>query len=107
MGPAPMWSSYSARHAAQLIGLPESAVRSCVRAGLIGSADLPLRLSFRDLSALRTVKAVVGAGVPLARVRRELAAIQRQLPPGASLAEVPIEVRDGHLCLRGEPAPLD
>lgn len=100
-----MWSSYSARHAAQLIGLPESAVRSCVRAGLIGTADLPVRLSFRDLSALRTVKAVVGAGIPLARARRELAAIQRQLPPGASLAEVPIEVRDGHLWVRGEPAP--
>jgi hypothetical protein len=99
-----VWSSYSARHAAQLIGLPESAVRSCVRAGLIGSADLPVRLSFRDLSALRTVKSVVGAGVPLARARRELAAIQRLLPPGASLAEVPIEVRDGQLWVRGEPA---
>ena len=101
-----MWSSYSARHAAQLIGLPESAVRSCVRAGLIGSADLPVRLSFRDLSALRTVKSVVGAGIPLARARRELIAIQRQLPPGASLAEIPIEVRNGHLWVRGEPAPL-
>ncbi len=101
-----MWSSYSARHAAQLIGLPESAVRSCVRAGLIGGQDLPVRLSFRDLSALRTVKSVVGAGIPLARARRELVEIQRQLPPGASLAEIPIEVRDGHLWVRGEPAPL-
>ncbi len=101
-----MWSSYSARHAAQLIGLPESAVRSCVRAGLIGGSDLPVRLSFRDLSALRTVKSVVGSGIPLARARRELCEIQRQLPPGASLAEVPIEVRDGHLWVRGEPAPL-
>ena len=99
-----MWSSYSARHAAQLIGLPESAVRSCVRAGLIGTADVPVRLSFRDLSSLRTVKTVVGAGIPLARARRELAAIQRQLPPGASLAEVPIEVRHGQLCVRGEPS---
>ena len=101
-----MWSSYSARHAAQLIGLPESAVRSCVRAGLIGSPDLPVRLSFRDLSALRTVKSVVGAGIPLARARRELIAIQRGLPAGASLAEIPIEVRDGHLWVRGEPMPL-
>ena len=51
-----MWSSYSARHAAQLIGLPESAVRSCIRSGLIGKGgELPARLSFRDLSALRTV----------------------------------------------------
>lgn len=101
-----MWSSYSARHAAQLIGLPESAVRSCVRAGLCGSADVPVRLTFRDLSALRTVKSVLGAGIPLSRARRELAAIARQLPPGASLAELAIEVRDGHLWVRGEPAPL-
>ena len=101
-----MWSSYSARHVAQLIGLPESAVRSCVRAGLIGNPDLPVRLSFRDLSALRTVKSVVGAGIPLARARRELIAIQRALPNGASLAEIPIEVRDGHLWVRGEPMPL-
>ncbi|HVK78171.1 MAG TPA: tetratricopeptide repeat protein, partial [Kofleriaceae bacterium] len=101
-----MWSSYSARHAAQLIGLPESAVRSCVRAGLCGSTDVPVRLSFRDLSALRTVKALVGAGIPLARARKELTEIQRRLPPGASLAELPIEARDGHVYIRGESAPL-
>lgn len=103
---SPVWSSYSARHAAQLIGLPESAVRSCVRAGIVGSVDLPVRLSFRDLSALRTVKALVGAGVPLARARRELLEITRRLPDGASLAELPIEARDGHVWIRGESAPL-
>lgn len=101
-----MWSNYSARHAAQLIGLPESAVRSCVRAGLCGSVELPVRLSFRDLAALRMVKALVGAGIPLARARRELAELQRQLPPGASLAELPIEARDGHVFVRGEAAPI-
>ena len=77
-----MWSSYSARHAAQLIGLPESAIRSCVRAGIIGGPDLPVRLSFRDLSALRALKALVVAGVPLARARRELSEIARRLPSG-------------------------
>jgi len=101
-----VWSSYSARHAAQLIGMPESAVRSCVRAGLIGGRDLPLRLTFRDLSALRAVKSLVSSGIPLARVRRELCEIQRHLPSGTSLAELPLEVRDGHIHLRGEPAPL-
>src|SRR3569623_377685 len=53
-----MWTSYSARHAAQLIGLPESAVRSCIRDGLVGTpGTVPAQLSFRDLSALRTLKA--------------------------------------------------
>ncbi len=97
-----VWTSYSARHAAQLIGLPESAVRSCIRDGLIGTPGaVPARLSFRDLSALRTVKALIDAGVPLPRVRRELARIQRALPMGTSLAELTLESQGGQLQLRG------
>ena len=101
-----MWTSYSARHAAQLIGLPESAVRSCIRDGLVGSPGaVPAQLSFRDLAALRTVKALVDAGWPLARVRRELVRLQETLGAGGSIAELAIEVRDGRLCVRGEPVP--
>lgn len=97
-----MWTSYSARHAAQLIGLPESAVRSCIRDGLIGTpGTVPAQLSFRDLSALRTVKALLEAGLSLGRVRKELVRIQRQLPSGASIAELTVEARDGQLQLRG------
>jgi hypothetical protein len=101
-----VWSSYSARHAAQLIGLPESAVRSCIRSGLIGrTGEVPARLSFRDLSALRTVKALVESGVPLARARRELLEIQRLLPGGTSIAELAIEARSGHVHVRGIGTP--
>ncbi|MGE5186199.1 MAG: tetratricopeptide repeat protein [Acidobacteriota bacterium] len=101
-----MWTSYSARHAAQLIGLPESAVRSCIRAGLVGSpGTVPAQLSFRDLAALRTVKALIDAGLPLARVRRELVTIQKTLPEGASLAELTVEARDGRVHVRGTAAP--
>jgi len=97
-----MWTSYSARHAAQLIGLPESAVRSCIRDGLVGTpGTVPAQLSFRDLSALRTVKALVDAGVPLPRVRKELARIAQQLPPGTSLAELTVEARGGQVHVRG------
>ena len=100
-----MWTSYSARHAAQLIGLPESAVRTCIRDGLVGApGTVPAQLSFRDLAALRTVKALVDAGLPLTRVRRELARIQRTLPDGTSLAELTVEARDGEVHLRGMPA---
>ena len=97
-----MWTSYSARHAAQLIGLPESAVRSCIRDGLVGTPNtVPAQLTFRDLSALRTVKALVDAGVPLPRVRKELARIQRALPAGTSLAELTVEARGGVIHVRG------
>ncbi len=73
-----MWSHYSAREAAQLIGLPESAVRSLARAGVIGApGEVPLRLGFRDLASLRRVKALVDAGVPLSRASREVIALLR------------------------------
>ncbi|MBV8761103.1 MAG: tetratricopeptide repeat protein [Deltaproteobacteria bacterium] len=101
-----MWTSYSARHAAQLIGLPESAVRSCIRDGIVGTpGTVPAQLSFRDLSALRTVKALVDAGLPLVRVRKELLRIQARLPEGASIAELTVEARNGQVHVRGERAP--
>jgi Tetratricopeptide repeat len=97
-----MWTSYSARHAAQLIGLPESAVRSCIRDGLVGTpGTVPAQLSFRDLAALRTVKSLVDAGLPLPRVRRELVQLQAHLPTGTSLAELTVEARDGRVHVRG------
>ena len=97
-----MWTSYSARHAAQLIGLPESVVRSCIRDGLVGApGSVPAQLSFRDLSALRTVKALVDAGMPLPRVRKELARIAKNLPAGTSIAELTVEARGGTIHIRG------
>jgi tetratricopeptide (TPR) repeat protein len=98
-----VWSSYSAREAAQLIGLPESAVRSLARAGVLGAAgELPLRIQFRDLAALRTIKALVDSGVPLSRARREVIALCRRLPAGTGLAELPLEARGGHVRVRGD-----
>jgi len=102
-----VWTSYSARHAAQLIGLPESAIRSCIRDGLVGMpGTVPAQLTFRDLSALRTVKALIDAGLSLPRVRRELVRIQLALPDGASLAELTIEARGGEVCVRGRGAAV-
>lgn len=97
-----MWTSYSARHAAQLIGIPESAVRSCIRDGIVGTPNtVPAQLTFRDLSALRTVKLLIEAGLPLPHVRRELVRIQQELPAGTSLAEVTVEARGGRLHVSG------
>jgi len=103
-----VWTSYSARHAAQLIGLPESVVRSCIRDGLVGTPGaVPAQLSFRDLSALRTVKALVDAGVPLPRVRKELVRIQQSLPAGTSIAELTVEARGGEVYVRGASPSSD
>ncbi|MEZ4400731.1 MAG: tetratricopeptide repeat protein [Kofleriaceae bacterium] len=102
-----MWSSYSPRHAAALLGLPESTVRGLARAGVIAApGELPLRLCFRDLTVLRSVKALVAAGVPLRRVRRELVSLRQRLPASTSIAEVALEVRDGRVAVRGEAAPV-
>src|ERR1700733_10858850 len=104
-----MWESYSARHAAQLIGLAESAVRSCIRGGLVGApGTVPAQLSFRDLAALRTVKALVDAGLPIGRIVRELADVQRGLPSGGSIAELAIEARAGKVHVHGrDPHDLE
>ncbi|MCX5745053.1 MAG: tetratricopeptide repeat protein [Proteobacteria bacterium] len=97
-----MWTSYSARHAAQLIGLPESAVRSCIRDGLVGTGGaVPAQLTFRDLSVLRMIKALVDAGVPIARVRREL--VRLQVDHHASISELTIEADAGGVRVRGVP----
>lgn len=101
-----MWSSYSARQAAQLIGLPESAVRGCIRDGLVGrDGELPARLTFRDLAALRAIKSLLDHGVPLTRARRELGALAQRLPEGASITHLPVEARRGHVHVRGATDP--
>jgi len=95
-----VWDSYSARHAAQLIGLPESAVRRCIRDGLVGVPNaVPAKLSFRDLTALRAIKSLVDAGMPLPRVRRDLVHIQRAT--GTAIAELTLEVANGRIRIRG------
>jgi tetratricopeptide (TPR) repeat protein len=63
---------------------------------------VPARLSFRDLAALRVVKGLVEAGIPLLKARKELVEIARGLPVGRSIAELPIEARAGRVHVRGE-----
>jgi tetratricopeptide (TPR) repeat protein len=97
-----VWSDYSTRQAAELVGLPESAVRGLVRDRFVGTAgDLHVKLSFRDLAVLKMIKALVGGGVPLPRVRKELGALKARLPSGATLAELSLVARDGHVAVRG------
>jgi tetratricopeptide (TPR) repeat protein len=80
-----VWSGYSTRDAAELAGLPESAVRSCARSGLLsdGATGFPPRFSFQDLAVLKSVKDLSGQGVSLRRIRRQLADLRRRRAAGA------------------------
>lgn len=69
-----IWTGYSAKAASELLGLSESAIRKCVKEGLVASSPkrFPVRLSFQDLAVLRTVKKLEGKGVPHKKIRQEL-----------------------------------
>ncbi|HTM21196.1 MAG TPA: tetratricopeptide repeat protein [Kofleriaceae bacterium] len=97
-----MWTGYSTREAAELMGMPESAIRACARAGLLseGSAKVPARLSFRDLKVLRLVKELGIQGLSMRRIRNQLGELQRRLPQEGSLAELNVAAQDGHIVVR-------
>lgn len=102
-----MWSGYSAKQSAELVGLTESAVRGLVRDGVLGAPsridELPARLDFSDLKLLQDVRRWRDQGVPLRRIRSELAAIQRRLAGDESaLRSVSISAWRGHLVVRDE-----
>jgi tetratricopeptide (TPR) repeat protein len=81
-----VWSGYSTRDAAELAGLPESAVRSCARSGILsdGASGFPARFSFQDLAVLKSVKELCGQGVSMRRIRRQLTELRRRRPDGTN-----------------------
>jgi tetratricopeptide (TPR) repeat protein len=97
-----VWSGYSTREAAELIGLPESAVRSCVRAGVLdpGAGGVALRFDFRDIAVLKVVKALTAQGIPLRRVRRQLTELRRRLPEPGGLSGLTLTASGGHVVVR-------
>ena len=97
----PVWIGYSARQSAELVGLTESAVRALVREGILGDRDqLPARLDFGDLKLLQCVRRWSDQGVPMRRIRRELAAIAARVD--GSLRSIAISAWRGHLVVRDE-----
>ncbi len=97
-----VWDGYSTRQAAELVGLPESIIRGCVRAGFLvpDKHAVGMTLSFRDLRILRSVKDLVAGGVPLRRLRRQLSALKRRLPETASLAELSLAAHGSDVVVR-------
>ena len=97
-----MWSGYSTRDAAELAGLPESAVRSCARSGLLsdGATAFPARFSFQDLAVLKSVKDLAGQGVSLRRIRRQLAELRRRSKTSAGLSALTLSAFGGQVVVR-------
>ena len=101
--PASMWSAYSARQSADLVGLTESAVRGLIREGVLGErADLvPTRLAFSDLALLRTVKGWRDDGISIRKIRRQLSSLRRRIGD-APLTSLRISAHGAHLIVTDE-----
>ncbi len=88
-----MTSSFSTHEVAKILGLPDSKIRSCARAGLLAPArgrDGRLHWSFQDLLLLKTTRGLLDARVPARRIRRMLASLRRQLPGDQALSSLTI-----------------
>jgi tetratricopeptide (TPR) repeat protein len=91
-------AGYSTAETAGLVGLPPPRVRALARAGVAGrKVARGYRFSFQDLVVLRSARALLADGVPMARVRRALAALREQLPVGRSLTAVRLAVEAGRV----------
>ncbi len=86
-------TSFSTQEVAKILGLPDSKIRSCARAGLLAPArgrDGRLRWSFQDLLLLKTTRGLLDARVPARRIRRMLASLRRQLPGDQAVSSLTI-----------------
>ena len=84
---------FSTREVAKLAILPAARIRSCVRAGVLvprRGRGGQLEWSFQDLLLLKTTKGLLDARVPLARIRRMVASLKRQLPDDQALSSLTI-----------------
>jgi tetratricopeptide (TPR) repeat protein len=84
---------FTTREVAKIAALPDARVRSCVRAGVLsphrGRAGR-LEWSFQDLLLLKTTKGLLDARVPLARIRRMVSSLKRQLLDDQTLSSLTI-----------------
>jgi tetratricopeptide (TPR) repeat protein len=90
--------------AARILGISEARVRELVRSGLCRPARHGRRyaFSFQELVVLRAAASLLAKQVPVARVRRALAALVQELPPERPLSGLRVfadgkrvAVRDG------------
>ena len=82
---------FTTREVARILDLSDARLRSCLRAALYpGGRGKPLQFSFQDLLLLKTTKGLLDAQVPVARLRKMLHSLKRQLPEDQQLCNVTI-----------------
>jgi excisionase family DNA binding protein len=96
----------STAEAARILGLSESRVRELVRSGMCTPARHGRRyaFSFQELVVLRTAAGLLARNIPMARVRRALAALVRELPPERSLSGLRIWADGRNVAVRDDGA---
>jgi tetratricopeptide (TPR) repeat protein len=84
---------FTTREVAKIALLADARIRSCVRAGVLAphrGRRGRLEWSFQDLLLLKTTKGLLDARVPLARIKRMVGSLRRQLPEDPALSSVTI-----------------
>jgi len=87
-----MTISYSSAEVARILNLTETELRTCLRAALFPSHTKrrPKRFSFQDLLLLKTTRGLWASKIPVARIRRILELLKRELPADRMLCNVKI-----------------
>jgi tetratricopeptide (TPR) repeat protein len=81
-------TSFTAHEAGRILKLSAAELRACVKAAF--SLCQPVQFSFPDLLVLKTCKGLRQANIPVARIRRILASLRRQLPEDQQLGSITI-----------------
>ncbi len=84
---------FSTAEVANIVNLPNSRIRSFVRAGFLAPAKNnagTLQFSFRDLLFLKTAKSLLASRVPPKRIVTILSSLKRQLPDEQHLSSLKI-----------------
>ena len=84
---------FTTREVAKIATMADGRIRSCLRAGVLSprrGRGGQLEWSFQDILLLKTTKGLLDARVPLARIRRMVASLKRQLPDDRALSSLTI-----------------
>lgn len=84
---------FSTAEVANIVNLPDSRIRSFVRAGFLAPARNnagTLQFTFRDLLFLKTAKSLLASRVPAKRIVTILSSLKRQLPDEQHLSSLKI-----------------
>ena len=84
---------FSTAEVASIVNLPDSRIRSLVRAGLLAPERCEQKswqFTFQDLLLLKTAKTLIESRIPVRRIARMLASLKRQLPDEQHLSSVRI-----------------